>query len=742
MDLSADFYRDEVRYGFYVPTAIKQAWAAELMVLAEIDRICQKYHITYYAEWGTLLGAVRHGGFIPWDDDMDIGMLRDDYIRFREAAKKELPEEYAIHDFETKENHWLFLSRVVNRNHICFDEEHLEKYHNFPYMASVDIFVMDYLYRDEKRERERCNEIKFILAAADAIVEQGLQASEKRMLKEIEKTYHMNFSHIESRRKLGIELYRLAERQMARVSRDEADFVGQMFPWILKGNGGMPKEYFEKMVRLPFEHTTVPAPARYHTVLQRKYGNYMEIYKGRGLHDYPFFEGQKKNLYALASDFRLPEFTFHSEMLANGADEKGFKEIVNEYTDVLQEQMNRLKDWRAEYFDILPECQTLAVDLGTLIEEVKGKSNAKVTGVISCIETYCEALYQAYDMLKDGFESGQAELLLTVKAWEDMRQTIEDNILQKNVILFVSTGEKQWAGFEKICEACLRDRNNEVYLVMVPVAFKDIWGRTTFKDVKMTEPDFVPESVCVADWRTFDVGLLHPDTIYIQDPYDGENPCLTVPPQYYAKNLRRNTRLLIYVPPFCVKEFGEDDFCDIYNMKHYVTAPALMYADEIFVQSDHMRRMYIGRLAEFAGEETRPVWEEKIRVGKLFTDVLADHISKRTIVYTIGVDKLAAYRAGVIEIVKKELEDFAKSSSEITLKICLYPSDMGTWKEIDSRLAQNLLELIGEYAKQDWCELCRETWETIAGPGTEYYGSPSPLVHLFTAENKNVTIVE
>ena len=186
MEFSTDFYKDEVRCGFYIPTAIKQAWAAELMVLAEIDRICRKYNIKYYAEWGTLLGAVRHGGFVPWDDDMDIGMLRDDYIRFKQVAEKELPKEYAIHDYETKDNHWLFLSKVVSRNHICFEEEHLKKYHNFPYMATVDIFVLDYLYKDEEKEKERCDEIKFILAVADSIVEKGLNNAALYGLKNIE----------------------------------------------------------------------------------------------------------------------------------------------------------------------------------------------------------------------------------------------------------------------------------------------------------------------------------------------------------------------------------------------------------------------------------------------------------------------------------------------------------------------------------------------------------------------------
>ena len=70
-EIPVSFLLDEVRCGFVIPAAIKQAWAAELTVLQEIDRVCRKHHITYYADWGTLLGCVRHGGFVPWDDDIE-----------------------------------------------------------------------------------------------------------------------------------------------------------------------------------------------------------------------------------------------------------------------------------------------------------------------------------------------------------------------------------------------------------------------------------------------------------------------------------------------------------------------------------------------------------------------------------------------------------------------------------------------------------------------------------------------
>ncbi len=145
MEFGIDFFRDEVRNGFYIPAAIKQAWAATLDVLSEIDRICTKHDITYFADWGTFLGAVRHGGFIPWDDDLDICMKRDDYVRFREVADSELPSNFVFHDYERKDTHWEFLARVVNNDKMCFEEEYLRTHNNFPWLAGVDIFVKDYL---------------------------------------------------------------------------------------------------------------------------------------------------------------------------------------------------------------------------------------------------------------------------------------------------------------------------------------------------------------------------------------------------------------------------------------------------------------------------------------------------------------------------------------------------------------------------------------------------------------------
>ena len=308
--LNVDFFRDEVRCGFYIPTAIKQAWAGSLQVLYEVDRICQKYDIMYFAEWGSLLGAVRHGGFVPWDDDLDIGMKRADYIRFRRVAEQEFGEGFALQDFRNTEDHWQFITRVVNKNHICFEEEHLNRYHNFPYIASIDIFLLDYVYEDEEKETARCEEVKRILAVADGILDESLRSETiQRELEGFEKTYHVRFEKNAGKIELGRDLYDLAEKQMARTRPDQADRISQMFPWGLKGVRRLPKEYYEKTVRLPFENTTIPVPAKYHQILTNRYGDYLKIHKVWGGHGYPFFEGQKKNLEETLGG-KLHEFEF------------------------------------------------------------------------------------------------------------------------------------------------------------------------------------------------------------------------------------------------------------------------------------------------------------------------------------------------------------------------------------------------------------------------------------------------
>lgn len=112
-----------------------------LFVTKEIDRICRKHNIGYFVCGGTMLGMVRHGGFIPWDDDMDVGMLRADYNRFCEVAKQELREQFFLQTRESDPNIPYLFSKVRLKG-----TEYITKYNelrDFNKGICVDIFPFD-----------------------------------------------------------------------------------------------------------------------------------------------------------------------------------------------------------------------------------------------------------------------------------------------------------------------------------------------------------------------------------------------------------------------------------------------------------------------------------------------------------------------------------------------------------------------------------------------------------------------
>lgn len=113
----------------------------QLDLLKEVDRICNKYHINYCIGWGTLLGAVRHKGFIPWDDDADVLMLRRDYRKFSEVCKTELQGKYFFQDDESDSEYLWGYAKLRNTNtcYIRCGQEHI------PCRTGVyiDIFPLD-----------------------------------------------------------------------------------------------------------------------------------------------------------------------------------------------------------------------------------------------------------------------------------------------------------------------------------------------------------------------------------------------------------------------------------------------------------------------------------------------------------------------------------------------------------------------------------------------------------------------
>lgn len=106
---------------------LRRAQLRMLNILLEVDKILRQHHIDYWLDGGTLLGAVRHGGFIPWDDDVDISIRRQDYQRVREILIKELPKNLVFQDRSTEKYYPFVIGKVRDRNSCLYEEKYTER---------------------------------------------------------------------------------------------------------------------------------------------------------------------------------------------------------------------------------------------------------------------------------------------------------------------------------------------------------------------------------------------------------------------------------------------------------------------------------------------------------------------------------------------------------------------------------------------------------------------------------------
>lgn len=135
-----------------------------LDILKEVHRVCEENNINYFLIDGTLLGAIRHKGFIPWDDDVDIAMLRDDYNKFIEIAKSKLGEDYFLQNIETDPKYNRFhipLKVRDNRSKLVeVDENENEAFNQGIY---IDIFAFDTLPKNKLRRKAQKLISRFIV---------------------------------------------------------------------------------------------------------------------------------------------------------------------------------------------------------------------------------------------------------------------------------------------------------------------------------------------------------------------------------------------------------------------------------------------------------------------------------------------------------------------------------------------------------------------------------------------------
>ena len=253
---------------------IRELQLKELEILKEFIKVCEKYDLKYYAVGGTLIGAVRHKGFIPWDDDMDLAMPRKDYDIFIKKCYKDLPSHIKPNDFHFSEEDVYFYPLKLMNTDVKVTEDRLADTGKDSYL-SIDIFPIDSI-PDSRLERKLYKaefyKYKFLTALCNIdILRKNVERPfyEKVVIKAaklLNTGKHLKLKNIQ----YGFD------RFLKKHSRKGGRLVGD-----ITGAYGfrefVPRRYFGNGASLDFEGIKIRVPSDYDAYLTHIYGDYMTL---------------------------------------------------------------------------------------------------------------------------------------------------------------------------------------------------------------------------------------------------------------------------------------------------------------------------------------------------------------------------------------------------------------------------------------------------------------------------------
>ena len=399
VSLPADFFRGETRNGFYIEPLMKHAWAASLNILYKVGQICKANGLPYYVDWGTLLGTVRHHGFIAWDDDIDVSMMRNDMLKLAQIIDEQYPELMFI-DYYSSKAHGMQAFRVANTRKLLPDRKQLKDSCGFIFPAGIDIFPLDKL-PDEAADRDEMESVLTWVSVANSIYEELRDKTlldedyfiKVRILEtavgEVEKICNVAFrDKIPERQELLILM-----DEVQGLYRDEGfSSITHLFAY---GNKKfiVDKENYAEVIMMPFETIMVPVPAGYDRILTGEYGSdYMTPKQVPSFHDYPFYKKHFKTLSDAMKAENQDEFRIRIERRSAGYYVKFLQataEPVLEYAetefeseDSETEELKRIRGAEAEVLEEINRiCSKYKLKVYMINEEALEPGSDNVIGL-------------------------------------------------------------------------------------------------------------------------------------------------------------------------------------------------------------------------------------------------------------------------------------------------------------------------------------------------------------------------
>ncbi len=257
----------------YDPEVLQKLKDTELSMLKDIDAVCEKHGINWFALFGTMLGAVRHKGFIPWDDDIDIGMFRADYEKFKKVFDEELGEKYRLSAPDIEEGYSSSVIKVQKRG-TRFVSPYGDE--NDKTGIFIDIFVYDHLAEGKAGGRQiRIARLLTMLlflrySGRPEIQQKGAYGMAMRAACRVIHAV-LSVLHISP-----AFLYRLFTKNATSANGKKAD-LRCSFQCVRIRSTAVSRGEALPLIRVRFEDMLIPVFREYDTVLTRVYGDYMTL---------------------------------------------------------------------------------------------------------------------------------------------------------------------------------------------------------------------------------------------------------------------------------------------------------------------------------------------------------------------------------------------------------------------------------------------------------------------------------
>lgn len=267
IDLPDSFLDPEIRSGYEVSSKLKKIWAVELDLVCELKRVCNKHGIRFMLAYGTLIGAVRHKGFIPWDDDFDVWICRDDFMKLCQIGQSEFKHPYFLQTALSDGNIYFPYARLRNSETTGAIVGHeIEGYNNGIY---IDIYVVD-----GYTENRFFWNVQTILRAV------AIKACTLRWPKrDGGGFFHKLFDCLRPFMALipKKSLYRICNWVLSLFNGSSRRFGPRYRMHPKAWQWWIERSAFDDLIEMPYENQLLPCPRNFDAHLRRMYGDYMKF---------------------------------------------------------------------------------------------------------------------------------------------------------------------------------------------------------------------------------------------------------------------------------------------------------------------------------------------------------------------------------------------------------------------------------------------------------------------------------